>query len=218
MLFKLADRRDPCFAVRMMTGTRADSRRTRRALLATALELFVARGHGGVSVAEIAAGAGAQPSQVNYHFGSKQGLFVEAACRGVLEVAQRVEEAGAVASSPQEYAEGIVRAAAEAPELLMFTEAVVIARHDAQLVERLGETLVRLHDQGEAAVRETLRRQGWELAASARVESEAYWSLMLGLGIEYVALPHERRRRLTDSAARLIGLIHRAHVAEPQPP
>ena len=76
-------------------ATRAAGQQTRRALLDAAGPLFAERGLAGVSAAEIAREAGAFPSQVTYYFGSKEALFVEAACRGVLHAATEVERAGA---------------------------------------------------------------------------------------------------------------------------
>lgn len=199
----------------MQPARRSDGRRTRVALLSAAIELFARRGFAGVSLSAIGDAAGARPSQVNYHFGTKEALFVAAACRAVLEVAQRVEEAGARADSPEAYAEAIVRAGADAPELLMFAEAILLARHSDDHATRIGATLTRLHEQGEAAVRATLERHGWRLAESPRVEAEAFWSLMLGLGLERVGLPEGQRGRLTGSAVRLIALVHRAQLADP---
>ena len=51
------------------------------------------RGLGGVSVKSIADTAGVFPSQLTYYFGTKDALFVEAACREVLHVGAAVEKA-----------------------------------------------------------------------------------------------------------------------------
>ncbi len=47
------------------------------AIRAAASRLFAARGYSGVSVREVAAAAGVDPSLVNRHFGSKEALFLE---------------------------------------------------------------------------------------------------------------------------------------------
>lgn len=49
---------------------------TRARLIAAAREQFAARGFAAASVRSIAAAAGVDPSLVNHHFGSKQGLLV----------------------------------------------------------------------------------------------------------------------------------------------
>lgn len=170
------------------------------------MKLFRKHGFAGVSLAQIAALAGTQPSQVAYHFGSKQDLFVEAACRGALEVAQRVEDAGAKARTPTAYAEAIVAAAADAEELALLAEAMLMAHRDPRHLPPVTATVQRLHDQGEAAVQHTLTRHGWTTTASPRVEAEAFWSLMIGLSLEHLVT--DRDERLSRSAGRLIMLIH----------
>ena len=67
--------------------------RMRSRLLDAAATRFKAFGLADVSVAEIAADAGAFPSQVTYYFGTKEALFVEAACREMLYLARDAEAA-----------------------------------------------------------------------------------------------------------------------------
>lgn len=50
---------------------------TRAKLLLAASQLFADRGYKSVSIREISASAGVNSALVNYHFGSKQGLFEE---------------------------------------------------------------------------------------------------------------------------------------------
>jgi AcrR family transcriptional regulator len=57
---------------------RKDAARTRRLLLAAASEIFAAKGFGNATVAEICRKAKANVAAVNYHFGSKGELYVEA--------------------------------------------------------------------------------------------------------------------------------------------
>ena len=90
-------------------ATRAAGQQTRRALLDAAAPLFTERGLAGVSQADIAQAAGTFPSQVTYYFGSKEALFVEAACRGVLHAATEVERAGERTRTPHTYVRAMVR-------------------------------------------------------------------------------------------------------------
>lgn len=53
-----------------------DAERTRRALLEAALEEFAARGFAGARVRDIAERAGVSKDLVNYHFDSKEGLYL----------------------------------------------------------------------------------------------------------------------------------------------
>ena len=74
-------------------ATRPEGRRTRSLLLDAASRLFREHGLAAVSTADIAAAAGAFPSQVTYYFRTKEALFVEAACREALYAAQAAEDA-----------------------------------------------------------------------------------------------------------------------------
>jgi AcrR family transcriptional regulator len=96
-------------------ATRAAGQQTRRALLDAGSRLFAERGLADVSVADIAREAGAFPSQVTYYFGSKEALFVEAACRGVLRAATQAERAGASKRRPRTYVRAVVHTALESP-------------------------------------------------------------------------------------------------------
>ena len=58
-------------------GQRPEAGETKRALLLAAGELFAEKGRDGASVRDIVKKAGATLSAVNYHFGSKEQLYVE---------------------------------------------------------------------------------------------------------------------------------------------
>src|SRR5271155_2005591 len=79
--------------------------RMRSRLLDAAAARFKAFGLADVSVAEIAADAGAFPSQVTYYFGTKEALFVEAACREMLYLARDAELASAANDVGDSYLE-----------------------------------------------------------------------------------------------------------------
>ena len=61
-----------------MKALRKDSAETRRRLLQAAGEVFAAKGFRDATTAEICRKANANVAAVNYHFGSKQALYVEA--------------------------------------------------------------------------------------------------------------------------------------------
>src|SRR3954449_5392430 len=109
-------------------ATRAAGQQTRRALLDAAGPLFREHGLAGVSQADIARAAGTFPSQVTYYFGSKEALFVEVACRGVLHAANDVERAGARTRTPRTYVRAVVRTALASPALLNFVEPALLVR------------------------------------------------------------------------------------------
>ena len=161
----------PRHAVR---ATRLAGRQRRSQLLDAASELFAERGLGDVSVADIAERANAFPSQVTYYFGSKEALFVEAACRGVLRAAAEVERAGARARSPKTYVRAIVATATSSPALPTFIEAMLLARRRRDLAPLVERTLVRLHAEGARAVQATLDRRNWAWSPPPRSRPEAF--------------------------------------------
>ena len=61
-----------------MKTMRSDSARTRKSLLAAAIEVFAAKGYRDATIADICTRAGTNVASVNYHFGDKETLYVEA--------------------------------------------------------------------------------------------------------------------------------------------
>ena len=57
---------------------REDTIRTRKGLLKAACEIFAEKGYGNTTIAEISKQAGTNIAAVNYHFGSKEALYIEA--------------------------------------------------------------------------------------------------------------------------------------------
>jgi AcrR family transcriptional regulator len=118
-------------------ATRTAGRRMRSRLLDTASALFKAHGLGGASIGAIAAAADAFPSQVTYYFGTKEALFVEAACRDMLHIAGRVEKAGARARTPEAYARALVDTVVGADGLPFFIEALSLTRQRSDLAPQI---------------------------------------------------------------------------------
>jgi AcrR family transcriptional regulator len=169
-------------------ATREAGLRTRRALLDAAARLFAEHGVAGVSGAQIAREAGAFPSQVTYYFGSKEALFVEAACRGVLRTAADVEWAARRTRTPQTYVRACVRTALRSPSLLNFVEAAVLVRHRPELAAPVRDAFARLHTEGERAVVESLAARGWHIRATPGAEARGFWAAVLGVALERAAL------------------------------
>jgi AcrR family transcriptional regulator len=168
-------------------ATRAAGQQTRRALLDAAGPLFGERGLAGVSQADIAQAAGTFPSQVTYYFGSKEALFVEAACRGVLRTATEIERAGRRTRTPRTYVRAIVDTALASPALLTFVEAALLVRRRPELAPRVGETFARLHAEGERAVVENLAKRGWQISMAPAEEARGFWAAIFGVALESAA-------------------------------
>jgi AcrR family transcriptional regulator len=165
-------------------ATRTSGRRTRSQLLDAASRLFHARGLADVPLTEIAVAADAFPSQVTYYFGSKEALFVEAACRDVLHAAAAVEAAAKRTRTREHYARKLTAAALDSPALLTFAEALLLARQRAELRPLITRTLDRLHDEGARAVSAHYRARGWTLGAPPQAIARGFWATVLGIVLE----------------------------------
>lgn len=195
----------PRHAVR---ATRRAGQERRSQLLDAASELFCARGLGDVSLAEIAQRADAFPSQVTYYFGSKEALFVEAACRDFLRAAAEVERAGARARTPSTYVRTVVTTATQARGLPSFMEAMLLARRRPELAPLVERTLDRLYTEGARAVQETLERRGWPLITTPDVEARAFWATVLGVVLQRAALGPSFDPATAEAAILLVLNLH----------
>ena len=189
-------------------ATRDSGRQRRSQLLDAASELFSERGLGDVSLAEIAARADAFPSQVTYYFGSKEALFVEAACRGALHAAAEVERAGARTRTPRTYVRAIVTTALAAPGLPNFIAAMLLVRRRADLAPLVEQALARMHAEGARAVGEILERRGWTILTTPAVEARAFWATVLGVVLERSALGDAFDPATAEAAVQLVLNLH----------
>ena len=164
-------------------AVREPGKRMRSRLLDAAVELFKAKGLAAVSVAEIAAAAGAYPSQVTYYFRTKEALFVEAACREMLYVARQAELSAAGATSGSDYNRRLVTAVIGSPGLSLFVEALSLTRRRQDLSPLIERTFERLHAEGDRAYGETRHRRGWSEAESAATVARRFWTLALGVAL-----------------------------------
>jgi len=170
-------------------AVRPGSQQTRRDILLTASRLFGERGFADVSVLEVAAQAGVFPNQVTYYFGGKDGLFVEAAGRLILEAGRDAELAARAATSVRAYrrilAETILGRGL--PAVLAFIEAMLIARRRADLAPQIKATLDRLHEEGARATSELLARKQWQMKTSPEIAARNFWATITGIALQMVA-------------------------------
>src|SRR5262247_1425503 len=118
-------------------ATRSAGQSMRSRLLDAASALFKVHGLNGTSITAIAAAADAFPSQITYYFRTKEALFVEAACRDILHIAERVEKAAARARTPKAYTKAVVDSLMGADGLVLFVEALILARQRPDLVPEI---------------------------------------------------------------------------------
>jgi AcrR family transcriptional regulator len=189
-------------------ATREAGRQRRSQLLDAASALFATAGLADVSLTEIADRANAFPSQITYYFGSKEALFVEAACRDVLRAATEVERAGARARTQLTYVRAIVDTATHSPALLRFIEAMLLASRRPELAGPVERTLERLHTEGARAVEENLARRGWALVTTPAVEARAFWATVLGVVLQRSALGPAFDPATAEAAILLVLNLH----------
>ncbi|GHJ46922.1 transcriptional regulator [Catellatospora sp. TT07R-123] len=159
---------------------RARGRRTRAALLDQAARLFGERGYESVSVAEVAAAAGAHPNQVTYYFGSKDALFVHAAFLLLLRDAERLEPVGRRRHTPEAFRAALARTALALPAVPLAVQAMSIARRRPELHPVAEHGLGLLFRQAQRYLEAILARHGWAVDRPVEVEARTFWSTVLG--------------------------------------
>jgi AcrR family transcriptional regulator len=165
-------------------ATRNAGQRMRSILLDAASALFKAHGLSGTSITAIAGAADAFPSQVTYYFRTKEALFVEAACRDVLHIAERTEKAAARARTPKAYAGALVDGVVGADGLALFVEALTLARQRPDLTPQIARTIERLHVEGARAYAGQMARHGWRTHHAPDVSARRFWTIALGIALE----------------------------------
>jgi AcrR family transcriptional regulator len=167
-----------------MRATRSAGQRMRSRLLDAASALFKTQGLNGISITAIAGAADAFPSQVTYYFRTKEALFVEAACRDMLHIAERAEKAAARARSPKAYVSALVENVMRADGLALFLEALVLTRQRPDLVPQVSRTIERLHVEGARAYAGEMTRHGWRSRRPADASARRFWTIALGVALE----------------------------------
>jgi len=186
--------------------------RMRSRLLDAAAARFKAHGLAGVSVAEIAADAGAFPSQITYYFGSKEALFVEAACREMLYLARDAEAASARPENEDDYIETMVGSVVGAPGLNLFVEALALAHRRPDLKPLAQRTFDRLDAESDRALREHREHAGLPTGNTA-VHAHRFWVIALGIGARGGATGESSQ----FLAAEMLALIRGGAEAAPRP-
>jgi AcrR family transcriptional regulator len=160
---------------------------TKAALLDAAGRLFATNGLSGVSIAQIATAAGCYPSQVTYYFGDKEQLLVEVACRDILALREKVEEAARKARSSDEAVHGMVKAALSSSAILSFVQAMMLANSRADLRPMVKETFDALFTRAEQAATIAMRDHDWVGNVAPAIQGRSFWSTIIGIGLERAA-------------------------------
>src|SRR5215470_11158473 len=169
-------------------ATRTAGQKMRSRLLDAASALFKAHGLNGTSITAIASAADAFPSQVTYYFRTKEALFVEAACRDMLHIAERAEKAGGHGRTPKAYTEAVVGSIMGADGLVLFLEALILARRRPDLMPEIARTIDRLHVEGARAHAGQMARHKWHAPQPSDVLARRFWTIALGVALEGYAV------------------------------
>ena len=190
-------------------AVREPGKRMRSRLLDAAVELFKAQGLSAVSVADIAAAAGAFPSQITYYFRTKEALFVEAACREVLYVARQAEEVAGQARTAGDYNRRLVETVIGSPGLSLFVEALSLTRRRQDLAPLIERTFERLHSQGDRAYAETRAGHGWRGDDDTATTARRFWTLALGIALREGATGASG----AEEVAEMLALMQHGRIA-----
>ena len=191
--------------------------RMRSRLLDAAAARFKALGLADVSVAEIATDAGAFPSQVTYYFGTKEALFVEAACREMLYLARDAEEASSHPKNERDYIETLVHRVVGAPGLNLFVEALALAHRRPDLQPLVQRTFERLDAESDRALKEHRAERGQPPGDTA-VHAHRFWVIALGMGARGGATGESPEFLAAEMLALIWGGAEGPRVSRPQAP
>ena len=195
-------------------ATRTAGQKMRSRLLDVASALFKAHGLNGTSMTAIAGAADAFPSQVTYYFRTKEALFVEAACRDILHVAERVEKAAARARTPKAYTKAVVDSLMGADGLVLFVEALILARQRPDLVPEIARTIDRLHVEAARAYAGEMARHGWHTRNPPDVVARRFWTIALGTALECYAMGRSATA-MSNTMLEALGELGEARSAKP---
>ena len=173
-------------------ATRTAGQKMRSRLLDAASALFKTHGLNGTSITAIASAADAFPSQVTYYFRTKEALFVEAACRDMLHIAERAEKAAARARTPEAYVGIAADSVVGAGGLVLFVEALILTRQRPDLVPEVARTIERLHVEARRAYAGKIARHGSRTYHDPDVAARRYWTIALGIALESYATGRSR--------------------------
>src|SRR5699024_4058742 len=173
----------------------------RHRLIDRAWRRFAGRGYDKPSVADSAKAADACPNQLTHHFGGKEALFVEAARYAMLRTAKRAEDRSRDTETPKSHARALISylLGPGSGPVMMFAEAMLLARRTPRLQDIVSRTSAELYRAGESAMVDTFIRTVWQVGATPGVITRGFWTAVLGLAVEKAALGEQFDDRIAES-------------------
>ncbi|MGX5696521.1 TetR/AcrR family transcriptional regulator C-terminal domain-containing protein [Agromyces soli] len=156
---------------------------TRERIMAAAARLLVDREGQDPSVADIAREAGVFPSQITYHFGSKDALLVHAAFLALLRDAARIERFGATARDADAFRRSIARAVVVLPSLPRVAGALANGITRPELAEVVDTHLKLLFRQSERYLERVAKMRGWAVERPIPQEVRTFWTATIGAAL-----------------------------------
>ncbi|WP_309107921.1 TetR/AcrR family transcriptional regulator C-terminal domain-containing protein [Arthrobacter sp.] len=153
---------------------------TRQRILHSAEKIYLSKPAGEVSVAAIAAAAGAFPNQVTYYFGSKDSLFIHAAFLALLHDAERVEGVGLSVESPASFRNAMARTVLILPSMPLVVRALAVGTSRSDLSAVVDQHLNLLFRQSERYLTRLLKQRSWEIQRPLPIETRTFWSAAFG--------------------------------------
>ena len=187
-------------------ASREGGQKTRITLIEAAAKLFLQSGFDQVSVTDIAAAAEAFPNHITYHFGGKDALFVEAASHAMLRTAKQAERITRKSDSIESHARVLIAhlLGPGAPAVMLFAEAMLLARRKSTLGDCIRRTLATLNEAGETAMVETLMRTGWKTTVLPATITRGFWAAIFGLALEKAATGQDFEYESAEAVALLM--------------
>jgi len=155
-------------------------RATRSRIRAAAVELFRRFAPEEVTVSQIAKQAGVYPNQITHHFGSKDGLYVDAAFSLLLRDSARLRSLSRRSSSPESFVTGLARTALAVPSTPMVVTALGMGRANAAVHPALAAGMKVLFRQSTHYVEAVLHQKAWHMPKSVEKEVKTFWSMIFG--------------------------------------
>ena len=140
-------------------------------------------------------------------------MFVEAACRDILHIAERAEEAAARARTPKAYTRAVVDSLVGADGLALFVEALILTRQRPDLVPKIARTIERLHVEAARAYAREMARHGWHMPHDPDVTARKFWTIALGVALEGHATGRNAAA-MSEAMREALGELAEARSAE----
>lgn len=153
---------------------------TRSRIRNSAVELFARFAPEDVTVSRIATHAGVYPNQITHHFGSKDGLYVDAAFSLLLRDSARLRSLSRRASSPQSFVTALARTALAVPSTPMVVTALGMGRANTSVQPSLVAGMKVLFRQSTRYVETVLEDKAWHMPKSVEKEVRTFWSTVFG--------------------------------------